>query len=652
MKGTKKSPNARPDGPTLPAQLNLTAIAVMDLDAGAEGTTALPRFRMVAYTGAPMRVVGWRHPVVIDLAGLSIESQARPIRFGHDPLSGVGHTDAIRVEQGQLIASGVVSRDTPAAREVVVSSKNGFPWQASVGASVEEFEFIRENQVVHVNGRDYSGPLNVVRKASLGEISFVDLGADGGTSAQVAAQSQPQVGDNHVNETSNTIDAEPTEAPALAVNAASLVGDIRAQAASETKRITAIRKLCAGRCDDIEAEAIEHGWSTERTELAVLRASRPQGPAIHAASDNATPRILEAALCMRTGLRVDDQYDGQTLELAERYSKRGFRWCAERICAMHGRSIDADPGTTEWIRAAFSTSELSGIVGNVANKALQAAFQAAASIADRISATRSHTNFHAHTVYSLVLSGELQPVAPDGELKHLSLGEESRTRQVSTRGALLSVTRTDLVNDELGALTENAAALGRKAVHSREKALFTLLNATAAGASFFTTARKNYFEGASTNLSSDSLTTAVRLFRDQTGPDGDPILVEPRLLLIPTNLEQTAKELMNSQFILGPTSAKTPAVNVWQGSFTPLTSPWLSNANLTGASTTAWYLFADPSDVPVLEVAYLNGQQTPTVEFFGLDTDPKVLGVTWRVFWDFGVALAEYRAGVKSKGAA
>jgi hypothetical protein len=135
MKATKRSPAARPDGPALPAQVNLAATAVLDLDAGAEGASLLPRFRMVAYTGGPMRVAGWRHPVVIDLAGLAIPAQSRPIRFGHDPLSGVGHTDSIRVDQGMLIATGVVSRDTPAAREVVVSSKNGFPWQASVSAA-------------------------------------------------------------------------------------------------------------------------------------------------------------------------------------------------------------------------------------------------------------------------------------------------------------------------------------------------------------------------------------------------------------------------------------------------------------------------------------------------------------------------------------
>ena len=195
MSKTMKSPSAIKADENR-NQLRLNATAVIDVDASADGTSgsALPRFRMVAYTGGQMRVAGWRHPVIIDLAGLSIPSQARPIRFGHDPLSGVGHTDSIRVEAGQLVANGVVSRDTPAAREVVISSKNGFPWQASVGTGVDEFEFVKEGQKVTVNGNQYNGPVNVIRRSSLGEISFVDLGADGATSASVAAQASATFG--------------------------------------------------------------------------------------------------------------------------------------------------------------------------------------------------------------------------------------------------------------------------------------------------------------------------------------------------------------------------------------------------------------------------------------------------------------------------
>ena len=54
----------------------------IEAEAAVEGQApALPRFRMVAYTGGPMRVAGWRYPVIVDLAGLSIPSQNRP-----DPL--------------------------------------------------------------------------------------------------------------------------------------------------------------------------------------------------------------------------------------------------------------------------------------------------------------------------------------------------------------------------------------------------------------------------------------------------------------------------------------------------------------------------------------------------------------------------------------
>ena len=42
---------------------------------------ALPRFSMIGYSGAVMQLAGWRHPVVIDLAGLHIPSPRRPIRL-------------------------------------------------------------------------------------------------------------------------------------------------------------------------------------------------------------------------------------------------------------------------------------------------------------------------------------------------------------------------------------------------------------------------------------------------------------------------------------------------------------------------------------------------------------------------------------------
>ena len=245
-----------------------------------------------------MRIAGWRHPVVVDLAGLAIPSQSRPIRFGHDATAGVGHTDNIRVSGGQLEATGVISRDTVAAREVVASSKNGFPWQASIGASVEEFEFVKDKQRVMVNGQEHAGPINVVRKSTLSEISFVDLGADGQTSASVAATADTEP--TEIEKEVGMPTAEPETSPVI--DATSTVEQIRAEAADELERIAGIRRLYAGQFPVLEAKAIREGWDLTKCELEKLREQRPKSPAIHASDKSINGRMLEAA-CLMAGRR-------------------------------------------------------------------------------------------------------------------------------------------------------------------------------------------------------------------------------------------------------------------------------------------------------------------------------------------------------------
>jgi hypothetical protein len=48
----------------------------------------------------------------------------------------------------------------------------------------------------------------------------------------------------------------------------------------------------------------------------------------------------------------------------------------------------------------------------------------------------------------------------------------------------------------------------------------------------------------------------------------------------------------------------------------------------------AWYLLADPIDLPVIEVAFLNGQEAPTIET--ADADFNVLGIQMRGLYYFG----------------
>jgi hypothetical protein len=366
-----------------PEHVYLTA--AMQIDATAEAAEPgapprLPRFNMVAYTGGAMRIAGWRHPVVVDLAGLGIPSQSRPIRFGHDASSGVGHTDSIAVAGGQLVAEGVVSRDTAAAREIVASAKNGFPWQASLGAGVDQFEFVKEGQTTTVNGREFQGPVNVVRKATLGEISFVDLGADLNTSARVAAKAKEQ---EAMNDTEVTEEAAGGKVEAAAVGTAGAgepvptsVPDIRAAAVTETRRIEAIRKVCASRHASIEAQAIEGGWDVNRTELEVLRADRPKAPAVTVTAEHSPVRAIEAGLCLRatgdTGF-VEAQFGRDYLAGAQRYRRIGLVQAAA-LC-LRAEGLEADFDGPAVVRAALSTTSFPSLLSNVANKALLKSYQ-------------------------------------------------------------------------------------------------------------------------------------------------------------------------------------------------------------------------------------------------------------------------------------
>lgn len=627
-----------------PRQLRLEAPTTLDLEAAGEGGATLPRFRMVAYTGTPMRVAGWRHPVVIDLAGLAVPSQARPIRFGHDPLSGVGHTDAVRVEGGQLVATGLVSRDTPAAREVVTSAKNGFPWQASVGASVEEFEFVKDGQSVLVNGQTFAGPLNVVRKATLGEISFVDLGADGRTSVGIAAARNPD----------GTVPAgdDPDDD-------AFTVETVRAQALAETTRITAVRRVCAGRFPEIEGQAIRDGWDAVRTELEVLRSTRPRSPGFGSADPGVSGAVLEAACLLTAKLDgVERLYPEPTLDAASRrfrggiglqellleaawangYTGRNFRDHRTVLRYAFGRGIEAG----------FSTVDVGGILSNVANKFLLDGFFSVERTWRNVCAVRNVSDFKTVTSYRLVGKDQYELVPPGGELKHGTLGNETYSNKADTYGLMLAVDRRDIINDDLGAITTVPQKLGRGSGLKINDVFWTTFLTNAA---FFTAGNANYITGAGTALGIDGLTAGEVAFLDQTDGDGKPVGVMPAILLVPTALSAIGSQLFKSLELRDNAStAKYPVTNPHQGKFRVEVSRYLGNAKYPGFSAKAWYLLAEPTDLPVIEVAFLNGQEAPTIET--ADADFHVLGVQMRGYHDFGVALQDPRGGVKAKGEA
>jgi Mu-like prophage major head subunit gpT len=664
---------------TLIAPLEISAASTpSDTDQSAGGEKPR-RFQMTAYTGGPMTLAGWRYPVVVDLAGLNVGDSSRPIFLGHkqDVDDVVGQTDRIEISDGQLIAAGNVLGDSPRVQRVVALADKGFRWQASIGAQAKQVDFIKAGANVVVNGRSFDGPLNVARQSVLGEISFVPLGADTSTSALIANQQPTQHKELPMEFTEwlraggfdpETLSHEQTTTLQASFDASQTtatlpnpddeddtedpVQGLRASAAGELRRQSRILEICGKSHQAIAAKAIEEAWDETKTELEVLRASRPSPPSPGASTDR-TPdhNVLIAAACRAAGMtdqRSVAQFGEKTIEASDRFRGVGF----QEFCEIaSGRQLPRyQQDATAWLQAAFSTMSLPGILSNVAHKMLLDGFNYVEDAWRRVCKIGSVSDFKEHTRYRLTDDMKFQPVAKGGELKHGKLGEENFTQKADTFGIMFSLDRKDIINDDLGAFAAIPQVLGMGSAEAIAEAVFELLLSNPGG--FFATGNKNYLAGVDTALSIDSLTAAELLYLEQTKPNGRPLSVAPRTLFVPPALNVLASQLMNATAVNETTTANKPKVvtNPHAGKFDVVTSAYLSNATIAGGSNKAWYLFADPNRLPALEVAFLNGKQTPTVE--RADANFNTLGIQFRGYIDFGVKEQDHRGAVKVKGEA
>ncbi len=378
--------------------------------------------------------------------------------------------------------------------------------------------------------------------------------------------------------------------------------------------------------------------------LNATRDERPAAPAIHSASPAAvTPEVIEASFALQGGLaNVEKHYDAKTLEAAHK-ARRELSLGEVLVQAAAANGYDGPRRLTAStlrpiLAAAWATHSISGILSSTVNKFLLSGFTSVESAWRSISAVRSVNDFKTLTSYRLNGGFKFEKVANGGELKNAGASDESRTISADTYGIMTSVTRTDLINDDLGALTAVPQRIGRGGALKLNDVFWAEF---VDDASFFTSGRGNLSAG-SLALSLANLKALATKFRKLKDPDGNPVAVEPRILLVPVDLELAAAEIMGSSLIQSGATSGQPDRNVLAGRYQVVASTYLTN-------TTDYYLLASPSDLPVMEVAFLNGVQSPIVET--AEADFNTLGVQMRGYFDFGVAKAEYLAGMKCDSA-
>lgn len=298
------------------------------------------------------------------------------------------------------------------------------------------------------------------------------------------------------------------------------------------------------------------------------------------------------------------------------------------------------------IERAMSTSDFPSILADVANKQLAQIYTDRPATFKKWSAPGFLKDFRRTTITRLTPPGELPEIREDDEYTNLGVEDSQETVKLKTHGGILAITRQTIVNDDLDAFTDTNRLLVQAATLTQSKRVVSALISDVAmsdGNPLFHADRGNLLTGVNSPLSADSLAEGVAVMRRFADTNGQPLLIEPKYLIVGPGLERLAYQLAYSDS--DPSSNNSGTVNFIRKS---VGLEVIVDPMIEGNSLTSWYLLPDPALVPVIRhYTLLGGNFMPFIESKSMFKTDRI---EMKVRIDFAAAPVSTFA-VKSTGA-
>lgn len=260
---------------------------------------------------------------------------------------------------------------------------------------------------------------------------------------------------------------------------------------------------------------------------------------------------------------------------------------------------------SDFATRAMSTSDFNAILADVSNKQLAAVYASRPASFTRWASPGSLPNFKPVDVCRVSAPGLLPELRESDSYKALTLEDGSETVRMKTYGGLLGITRQTIVNDDLDALGDLNRLLAQSAALTQATIATSALTGNSIlsdGTPVFHASRGNILSGVGSALSADSLSDAVAVMRRFSDVNGQPLMIEPKFLVVGPGNERIAYQLAYSDADPGTNNAGT--VNFIKKSIglEVIVDPLFESASLK-----AWYLLPDPAIVPVIRYFTLDG---------------------------------------------
>lgn len=280
---------------------------------------------------------------------------------------------------------------------------------------------------------------------------------------------------------------------------------------------------------------------------------------------------------------------------------------------------------------AATTSSLTTVVKNTVNIMTANSYSVRERWFDPIVRTEEVDTIDQATLARVYGVNTLSTVNEGAAYTELQMADEEETASFVKRGNYIGITLEVLMSDKINFVRRIPQVLADTWYNTQSalvSAVFTVNTATGpiladSGALFNATAIGT--PGGHVNLLTTALShsefgvvrTAMRKQTDQPLGAGRRLLLNPKYLLVPVDLEVTALDIRNSEYVPAQSGGATTGgqfqtVNNYRNQFEVIVVPdWTDTNN--------WAVVADPATAPAIWLIYPRGQRTPQI--FSADSE-------------------------------
>jgi len=596
--------------------------------------------------------VRWFGPEILDhsegAVDLSRLNEIGVLLFNHKSDMPIGPVKNAWIENGRGEAEVSFDED-PEADKIFQKVKSGTLKGASLMYGVDNWEEVAAGKK-SACGR-FTGPCYIARKWTVYEISIVSVPADAtvgvGRGINIEEEHRTMQDDNKV--TVQTVPAASSSERA-AEQTATQSGPTEEQIrTAERQRVTEITTLCR----EFEIDPAEHitkGSAVDAVRAAVIEQLKKNRPPVSVGMEvvDETDKIravVRDGMLLRGGIQLAKPAEG-----ANEFRSMSLRELAIYTLQRDGRNVDMRIDNEDLLRQFFTPgASFPIILDDTVNAAYIDGYKNAPSTVEIWTTRGTLTDFKpSKGGYFRGNAGEFLLVPETGELKHdIPTDTTAPTRALKTYGRQFTLSRQAFINDDVGLVTGIPAQYAAAAKRTINKQVYTILTGNPAmpdGVNVFDSTRGNYVSSG-TAPSLTNLQVMILLMALQTDVNGEPLALVPRYVLVPVGLGDTVRQIIASTTIaVNVNGVITNQTNPLNGrGLEPVEDPYL---NILGDAI-EWYLIADKTSAPFIQIDYLNGQEIPTIRRMEAAGQ---LGFIWDIYLDWAVTVMEPMAAVKNEG--